>query len=104
MAITSLPNSAETPDVVLTATGAARVGAVLSLPQVATVPSEQSARLCLNPAEMAVTFLPYSAEIPEVAFTATGSVRLPPGMLSPSCPSSLPPQATTLPSEHRARL
>ena len=42
-------------------------------PQPATVPSEHRATLWAPPAAMATTVLPNSAEMPDVAFTATGA-------------------------------
>ncbi len=73
--MTVLPES--TPDAV-TATGTRLVVVLLMpnwpsllLPQVATVPSEQSAMLWWSPAEMATTVLPESAP---VVVTATGTL------------------------------
>ncbi len=47
----------------------------LFAPQVATVPSEQSARLCEPPAAMATADLPFKREMPKAVLTAPGTAR-----------------------------
>ena len=70
------------------------------LPHIATVPSEQKARLWFSPAAKATTVLPEST--PDV-FTATGT-RLVFVLLFPNCPLVLLPQQAISPVNRSAQL
>src|SRR5579885_1593940 len=65
------------------------------IPQAHTVPSFFTARLCATPAASAVT-----PTMPPLTWTGVERLVVVP---SPSCPSSLAPQAQTVPSFFRAR-
>ena len=89
-ATTVLPESAETPDTVFTATGTNLLVVVLSpscpkplAPQPTTVPSEHRAMLWAPPAAMATTVLPKREETPDATLTNTGTLRFT-VVLSPS--------------------
>ena len=90
-----------------TATGVKRLVLLVSpnwpdslFPQAATVPSAHSARLWPPPAETATTVLPASTPLRS---TSTGAELLL-VVLLPNWPELFTPQATTVPSEHKARL
>ena len=69
-------------------------------PQAATVPSEHKARLWAAPAATETTVLPASTPLCVTRAGTWLSIVL----LLPSWPYPLPPQAATVPSEHKARL
>ena len=70
------------------------------LPQAASVPSAHSARLCVEPAATATTFLPASTPDKSTEIGTALAMLL----LLPHWPELLAPQAATDPSEHSARL